>query len=285
MPRITSTTPLIPSPSSSVDDFFATTPLSPTSSIKGAFVRSRPTSAEHPEYAYPVTFAHFDFGNNFATLDYGNNIPATPTSSSGTTTPTSDEHAAVATHMWARGTPADARSAPAPSTRNGSHRTIVVPLRIVRRSDASAPVAPAGRLSGGSPAGLRTWPSYKRLRKTVSTIFHRKDGGGAGRPAEDAKSASAHLRRATISGTCGGAGPVHVGGPGLAQTRAHLRRSRSFAGFAGVLAAIEDGDDDDDLDEATAEAQGVAEDVRRRWVFEEVGGGKIALDVFERCVE
>jgi hypothetical protein len=294
-------------------------PLSPTSSLKGCFVRSRPTSTDFDyEYSQLPSFAM---------------EPTSSSEESNVTTPTSSatstgdllECASQATEKWAlaqmQGNDSDTRSL-APSTLTCTDPRPVVPVRIIRRSDAEMDVEMVKMVKkknqmksqnavGGDKATInarrRTWPSYKAIRKTVSNILHRKDtpvvaatGAKGGLPtpeppAERVKSSSASMftkrRRATVSnggekkegnehGTSSSRGKMSAVG---FQYGAQLRRSRSFSGFTNVLAVIDDTGDDDDLDELTTEARGVVLDIRRRWDFEEVP--EDAALMFERCIE
>jgi hypothetical protein len=174
----------------------------------------------------------------------------------------------------------------------------------------------------------RTWPSYKAIRKTVSNIVHRKETPAPPpTPAststeklalepivlqrERIKSSSASLfsrrrRRATISDDSDKASTRTTSRPSFLQRalstssrptpnstlqhRAQLRRSRSFSGFTTVLTAIVDAEQeqDENLDEVTAEARNVVEGIGKRWAFEEVMENvddESAGFLFERCVE
>lgn len=295
-------------------------PLSPTSSIKGCFVRSRPTST--------------DFAYEYSQLPNFAMEPTVSSVGSDITTPTSSvtdellEHASHATEQWAltqmKSKDSDARSL-APSTLTCTDRRPVVPVRIIRRSDAEMDkelvkmakeqkqLKDQNAAADGANtirARRRTWPSYKAIRKTVSNILHRKDAPvvtdteGAkgefpspGPTPERVKSSSASMftkrRRATVSDSekkteAKVQSPImhrasSSRGSSMLQHRAQLRRSRSFSGFTNVLTVIDDAADDDDLDELTTEARGVVLDIRRRWDFEEVP--EDAALMFERCIE
>ncbi|KAF9464053.1 hypothetical protein BDZ94DRAFT_1308308 [Collybia nuda] len=293
-------------------------PLSPTSSIKGCFVRSRPTSTDF-EFEYSKL-------PNFAME------PSVSSEGSVTTTRTTSvsddlERASLATEQWALAQMAkdsDARSL-APSTLTCTDRRPVVPVRIIRRSDADmdkevAKMAKEKRQlkeqnasEDALRARRRTWPSYKAIRKTMSNILHRKDAPATATTAAKeakgelpgleptvgrAKSSSASMftkrRRATVSDgekktdAKAHAPVMHRAASSRGKTAngplqhiSQLRRSRSFSGFTNVLTVIDDADDD--LDELTTEARGVVLDIRRRWDFEEVP--EDAAMMFERCIE
>ncbi|RDB30384.1 hypothetical protein Hypma_006998 [Hypsizygus marmoreus] len=294
-------------------------PLSPTSSVKGCFVRSRPTSAVFSEYEF----------SEFPGMSGSNDSPS-PITSEDESRPISPAIDALvyAANRRANFGQSDTRSL-APSTLSR--------MRIVRRSDADVDEEMAklrerleihaqgnkeDTMNGnkvvvdesatGAGARRRTWPSYKAIRKTVSSVLHRKEARVSGvnqkatdvttqsnrePPVERLKSSSASLfprRRKTVSSgrdkakaTQGGQRPR--ANTDSAHIHAPLRRSRSFSGFTNVLSVIND--DDDDLDEATTEARGLVAVIRRRWAFEEVpeedSGSPIRFDmqVFERYVE
>lgn len=300
-------------------------PLSPTSSVRGCFVRSRPTSALS-DCNYP------DFSG---ITDCVNPAPISNQQKSASTIPTTDDiietadrwvHSQVQGHGVAAAN-SDTRSLAASTYTTGSR------VRIVRRSDAEvdAELAKLARdkqqakdqqkydVTGGdknatSPAARRrTWPSYKAIRKTASSIFHRREsptispnGGKAimspGPATEKIKPSTSFLakrRRATVTsiGDKSDDKPSRFtlssrtrAANGTLRAPAQLRRSRSFSGFTSVLTAIDDAGDDDDLDEVTTEARGLVEDIRRRWAFEEVpeadGGNSVhfGTSVFERLV-
>ncbi|RDB21640.1 hypothetical protein Hypma_011309 [Hypsizygus marmoreus] len=287
-------------------------PLSPTSSIKGCFVRSRPTS---------VVFSEYEF-SQFPGTDRSNGCPSPITNEdeNGHTSPMINA-VIDATERQANVGQSDTRSL-APSTRSR--------MRIVRRSDADideeiakllremlevqaqgkketnskdGDKAVVKKAVTGTGARRRTWTSYKVIRKTLSSILHRKETHAASvatttgdadtpePPVERLKPSSASLfsrrRRTTVSS--GGETPkgTKLGQRARAHTdavRPALRRSRSFSGFTNVLSII---NDDDDLDEATTEASGLVEAIRHRWAFEEVpeadSGSPIRFDmeVFE----
>ncbi|KAG5652227.1 hypothetical protein H0H81_005769 [Sphagnurus paluster] len=295
-------------------------PSSPTASVRGVFVRSRPTSA-FSEYEY----------NGIGDVGAGN---ISSEEESGDTSPDTDD--ILGEHeIWPpTPTQSDARSL-APSTFTVSSR-----VRIVRRSDAEADQAATAAVHAShidaddarstltkADKGLRrrTWPSYKAIRKTVSNILHRKDapsravvkGGAAGElaaalaepefgaPTERIKSSSVSLfssrrrRRATtdagldqpISQPQAQVKAPRAQAPRVASLdamayRAQLRRSRSFSGFTNVLGPI---DDDDEIDEATAEARDLVAAIGRRWAFEDVmeedEARGIAGFLLERSVE
>jgi len=335
-------------------------PPSPTSSLKACFVRSRPTSTDFSESEYSSL-------NDFSGLGDGLDSSISSCTSTSTSDELSDfvDRVTLATEQWARahlaegdeydrdGLPpspnSDARSV-ALSTLTGVSRHTVVPVRIVRRSDAE--------VDEGLKIGLknlekekekvkdgntntkrrRTWPSYKAIRRTVSNIVHRKEAPATATATQAStqastttpapvvnqrqriKSSSASLfsrrRRATTlsdnsdkvstkpsflqralstsSPSTASRAIAHApSGFTPLQHRAALRRSRSFSGFTNVLSAIVDAeqekevDVDEDLDEATAEARDVVEDIRRRWAFEAVleEGEENEGFLFERCVE
>ncbi|KAF8074166.1 hypothetical protein FPV67DRAFT_791271 [Lyophyllum atratum] len=171
----------------SIDDLKA--PLSPTSSIKGVFVRSRPTSAEWSSYQY----------NDFPGIGMGvlSGFGACPTPSSSSeeesdasSSPATDDILAY-TDRWASAH-TDTRSL-APSTYTTTSRMRIVrrsdadmhaedmklarenhELRLQARSDFTAAVGVNGK-GEKDKTRRRTWPSYKAIRKTVSNILHRKD--------------------------------------------------------------------------------------------------------------
>ncbi|GLB38827.1 hypothetical protein LshimejAT787_0506920 [Lyophyllum shimeji] len=273
------------SPRSSIDDTLLKAPLSPTSSLKGVFVRSRPTSAAFSDYEFP----------GIGELHTDSSPSPSPFS---TDEESSDDAERWVAHAQTHDSPraADARSI-APSTYTTTSR-----MRIVRRSDAdmhAEEMTLARALNAAksntkadkdeekykaekekeeakdkAQARRRTWPSYKAIRKTVSNILHRRDphsvpvpvpvpvpGRGTNAlapppPIERIKPSSASLfsrrrnprRRATT--TEASTTPVTPAPPKpkpKLATRAQLRRSRSFSGFTNVLSAI--GDDDDEPEE------------------------------------
>ncbi|RDB19346.1 hypothetical protein Hypma_013402 [Hypsizygus marmoreus] len=294
-------------------------PLSPTSSVKGCFVRSRPTSAVFSEYQF----------NEFPGMSGSNGSPSPITSEdeSGLSSPAIDAVVCAAERRANFGQ-SDARSL-APSTCSR--------MRIVRRSDADLDkememlrkkleIRAQGnkgdtkvgdevvidQSATGAGARRHTWPSYKAIRKTVSSVLHRKEArfgsvsqkagdiatqGDPDPPVNRLKSSSASLfirRRKTVSSGGDKAKATQSGQRARANTdgaqiHAPLRRSGPFSGFTNALGVIND--DDDDLDEATTEARGLVEVIRRRWAFEEVpeedSGSPIRFDmeVFERYDE
>ncbi|KAG5643733.1 hypothetical protein DXG03_009723 [Asterophora parasitica] len=279
--------------------------LSPTSSIKGVFVRSRPTSADYSGYEYG------------GIGDIAGPSPITSSDESTASFPDTDTILA----RWARRqAQADARSL-APST-----FTIGSRMRAVRRdvdSDAITIHAVAHNevvAEAEKSARRRTWPSYRAIRQTVSNILHRKDaptcvavkGGNFASssvgpatnldvPTERIKSSSTSLfsrrrrRRATTDADKKKAKVAPVIAPRASSMdalayRAQLRRSRSFSGFTSVLGAINDeADDDDELDDATAEARQLVAAIGRSWAFEEMAEDDredgTARFVFERSVQ
>lgn len=180
----------------SIDDLKA--PLSPTSSLKGVFVRSRPTSTDFSDYEYN------EFPGIGTIARPGSPSPLSTDEESDASTPSTDDILA-ATDRWAHAhahthdnpRPADARSI-ALSTYTTTSR-----MRIVRRSDANMheeeiklarenhelQVNASKQGSGDSTEAKAekekeqektkthrsTWRSYKAIRKTVSSILHRKD--------------------------------------------------------------------------------------------------------------
>ncbi|KAF8876385.1 hypothetical protein BD779DRAFT_1475642 [Infundibulicybe gibba] len=274
-------------------DFFPRA-LSPTSSIKGCFVRSRPTSAEFSDYG-----DYTDFSALALTEKLGKTTSSSSSEAEGSTV---DDIVLKATSNWARDKimSSDARSIMAPSVLTTGSRSTIVPVRIIRRSPADIIDDPPAA-NGKDKSRRHTWPSYKKIRKTVTSILHRKDvDKDAKSPApevmvERLKSSSASLftkkRRVTVGEMDSDTRPripralsirsrVQNKGP---STRAELRRSRSFAGFTSALAAIDDADDD--VDEVTAEARGVVEAIGRRWMFEEIPedrGNSVDTGLFER---
>ncbi|KAF5377820.1 hypothetical protein D9615_006816 [Tricholomella constricta] len=313
----------------SLDDAALKAPLSPTSSIKAVFVRSRPTS---------TAYSDDDLYNGMG-MGHLATSPFSSEDESGNSSPATDTDTILdTTDPWTRRqAQSDARSL-APSTFTISSR-----LRIVRRDmdrdvDAATihgqppaqekekekPVVTKGGDSGttDNKSRRRTWPSYKAIRKTVSSILHRKDApptrAAAPAPADfDApterikpSSASLFSRRRGRARGCSTTDaskehrPVMVIGPPRAlgrpldidalAYRAQLRRSRSFSGFTNVLVAIHDNDNDDDeeeeLDEATAEARELVAGIGRSWAFEDVQVQDerecgTARFLFERSVE
>ena len=222
----------------------------------------------------------------------------------------------LATEQWARAqmiekdedrAPASANSdarSMALSTLTASSRHTVVPVRIVRRSDAEMDkdlaelVAkmkmadkgdknPTAEKAKDDAKRRRTWPTYKAIRKTVSSIVHRKEPPAppptptstavdipAPKPAvierEHVKSSSASMfsrrrrRRATVADDSDKTSVQTTSRPSFLQRalstssrpapgsklqhRAQLRRSRSFSGFTTVLSAIVDAEQDRDED-------------------------------------
>jgi hypothetical protein len=348
-------------------------PPSPTSSLKACFVRSRPTSTDFSDYEYSF--------NDFSGLGNGDSDGVASSVSSGTTSPPSSASASaipgsqefmdqvtLATEQWARAqlverdedrplpsANSDARSVAMSTLTATSRHTVVVPVRIVRRSDAELDkevskiaretkavevkkeVDESKGVKGKDDSKRRrTWPSYKAIRRTVSNIVHRKETPARSTPAppptppiavvtpaiqsiiiepERIKSSSASLfsrrrRRTTVSNDSDTASTRTTSRPSFIQRalstssrtpsaytpelqhRAQLRRSRSFSGFTTVLSAIVDAEQeqDEDMDEVTAEAKNVVEDIGRRWAFEEMmeveeGEDEHAGYLFERCVE
>lgn len=167
----------------------------------------------------------------------------------------------------------------------------------------------------------RTWPSYKAIRRTVSHIVHRKDPpappptsivkpivGPIDKQQERIKPSSTSLfsRRRRPGPHSDNSNKLSTNRTSFLQRalstssrpstisaiqhRAQLRRSRSFSGFTNVLSAIVDAEQeqDEDLDEVTAEARNVVTDIGRTWAFENVikdVDDEHAGFLFERCVE
>ena len=196
-----------------------------------------------------------------------------------------------------------ARSVFAASMFTSCSRNTIVPMRIVRRTDPE-PDHEVVDTDIGTTSSIRrrTWPSVKRIHKTMSSILNRKEKVAAIDDESATASSSIKQRRVTVSGPARSMRrPVmHRAFSSYSRsvtknrvqptTKMRMRRSRSFAGFTSALGAIDDVDNDD-LDDVAAEARGVVEGIRSRWMFEEVAEGENCsvawegMSVFERDVE
>ena len=273
-------------------------------------MRSRPTSAAFSEYACPFAafdLAASSTSGTASPLSSASHAEEEAEGAAQTQTLTQDEfmdRVVLATEQWARAQArelegealrsagSDARSVALSAATAGS-RCTVVPVRIVRRADAEEKADEEAKVgtAGEEARRRRTWPSYKALRQSVSNIVRRREAprslaaapAAGTAPAERVKSSAASLftrrRRVTVqaerTGTSARAAalsrPRQLLQRALSTSappahRAAMRRSRSFSGFTDVV-----GDEElEELDEATAEARGVVEDIGRRWAFEEV---------------
>ncbi|KAJ7488304.1 hypothetical protein FB451DRAFT_1391249 [Mycena latifolia] len=288
-------------------DFELDCPHSPTSSLKGVFVRSRPNSMDLSDSDAPALLSHFEeFGMT------GNTrvpfIHAPPASRNiyrtARDTPGRDDYTVRTT---------------ATSATTGS------PIRAVRRvfdddTDDEADVPPVAPADGSTRR--RTWPSMNNLRSRVSGIFHRKHTAAQHAPTApppptptdscDLESSSStstenldithsapaprprrtfsfslrsRSRTSSISSTKLPAPVGHI----ATRTR-RVRRSRSFSGFTSmahqVLAPIPDADGGEDLDDVTLEASNTVRGIGQFWVYEEdESEAEAAAGVLERAVE
>ncbi|KAJ7676179.1 hypothetical protein B0H17DRAFT_1207449 [Mycena rosella] len=286
-------------------DFELDCPHSPTSSLKGVFVRSRPSSMDFSSADAPDLLSQFQqFGMT------GNTqvpfIQAPPASRMAGT-------ADILTRPRATISRDDCtvRSTASSST---------TPVRAVRRvleddetddeDDDEDLVPPTD--GAGTTTRRRTWPSMEGLRSRVSGIFHRKQLAYAPMapppptPAdremasvlsttEITHATPATLPRRTFSfslrsrSRTSSVSSTKLFPPAVniaARTR-RVRRSRSFSGFTSmaqqVLAAIADADTED-FDDVALEAFNTVRGIGQFWMYEE-DEAEVAAGVLERGVE
>ncbi|KAJ7484799.1 hypothetical protein B0H11DRAFT_2231479 [Mycena galericulata] len=280
-------------------DFDLNCPYSPTSSLKGVFVRSRPNSMAISESDLPSEFEQFGMTVN-ATVPF---LEAPPVSKARHR-PREPSFRDDSTVRTARTMPANAMRAVRRVEDDGDEDEESVP------PTAKAPTTRRG-----------TWPSMVNLRSRVSGIFQRKQApthSHAPPPSPTAPSASTstsspleadieHVAprsrrtffslRSRASSTSSKVPPSHtpVGHTASARTR-RVRRSRSFSGFTSmahaVLAPIADADaepEEEELDEVGMEAYRTARGVGLFWVYQEEDEEEeeetAAAGILERGVE
>ncbi|KAJ7162783.1 hypothetical protein C8R43DRAFT_1173595, partial [Mycena crocata] len=244
-------------------------PHSPTSSIKGVFVRSRPSSIE---LSGPAAAEFLQFGMIGNTHGHVPFLQAPPASNRIP----------------------DATHSDTDFPEECSIRT-VTPL-ICRTSDDDIENRPPPRAS----TERRTWPAVARLRSRVSGVFQHKRAAAPTAPppsptgatttllATNADSEISHiapssvrrtfsfsLRSRTSSISAKAKVPAaHTPVGNIARNR-RVRRSRSFSGFTSmahqVLAPIAE---PEDMDEVALEAYQTARSCGRVWVYEREESGQ-----------
>ncbi|KAJ7888319.1 hypothetical protein B0H14DRAFT_3127291 [Mycena olivaceomarginata] len=288
-------------------DFDIGCPYSPTSSLKGVLVRSRPSSMEITGDDLPSEFGQFGMTGNvrvpfLQAVPVRKGIPLD----------------IIETFNSARdATPRDEPTLPSAA------RFATAPIRAVRRvldddeeEDEDADHATAATHHDTEATRRRTWPSMQRLRGRVSGIFQRRPTvthvSAAPPPTPDTTAVSGgttstvdivhmpptssrprrtfsfSLRdRVRAGATTNSKVPAaHTPVGNVARAR-RVRRSRSFSGFTSmahqVLAPIAE-PECDGLDEVALEAYNTARGVGQFWVYEEDLGGA-AAGLLERGVE
>ncbi|KAJ7769447.1 hypothetical protein B0H16DRAFT_1452634 [Mycena metata] len=279
-------------------------PHSPTSSLKGVFVRSRPSSMDFSDHDLPSDFSQFGMtGNTLVPF-----IQAPPTSHAQFSS------AAVAATPYAtRGSDASFRDDCTVRTTGSAATTPVRAVRRVIEDEDYADHEEAMPPTTTTANWRRTWPSMQNLRGRVSGIFHRKPQGNTARPtapppspALSAASSTSTLEithvvptsqtRRTFSlslrnRTSGKVPVAHTPVEHVVARARRVRRSRSFSGFTSmahqVLEPIAEPDADGiaELDEVGMEAYNTARGVGQFWVYEEDLDGAAAAGVLERGVE
>ncbi|KAJ7214445.1 hypothetical protein GGX14DRAFT_542183 [Mycena pura] len=249
-------------------------PHSPTSSLRGVFVRSRPTSMLAPDGSElqgglaAADLAQFGMTAGAARVPV---IHAAPPARTAQPKHAQEEREDDDDDAPARGPAQEPGAVPA------------VP--------PSAPIAAAPAPDAPGTRRRRTWPTMGRLRGRVSGIFQRKtqapaappgspatptDAGAASGPRASARSLGlrAHagsttnlLFRSSKSTAKTGHGPVED--PARARTR-RVRRSRSFSGFTSMaqraLSSIPDSEQG--LDEVGREAYDTMRGLSPFWVYD-----------------
>ncbi|KAF7343838.1 hypothetical protein MSAN_01965000 [Mycena sanguinolenta] len=256
-------------------EFDINCPYSPTSSLKGVLIRSRPSSMEISERDLPAEFGQFGMTSNIH-VPFIQAVPAR-------------KAAGLASKAMADAT----------SGINTSATLTPIPLRAVRRvlaedEENSDEAMPPTDVDGNAPAIYRrTWPSMEVLRRRVSGIFHRKDASHVPRapssttsdtsladatttthvtpPSRPRRTFSFSLRARAGPTTKIPEAPTSVVNAARAQ---RVRRSRSFAGFTYMAHRVLDPipEPDVELDEIGLEAYNIARETGQFWVYEEDGG-------------
>ncbi|KAJ7031744.1 hypothetical protein C8F04DRAFT_1262604 [Mycena alexandri] len=294
-------------------------PHSPTSSLKGVFVRSRPSSMDFSDHDLPSDFSQFGMtSNTIVPL-----IQAPPashgqfSSAAGAATPyaTRDRDISFRDDRTVR-TTASAATTPVRTVR-----------RIVEDDDAQEDYPEEAMPRTTTTANWRrTWPSIQNLRGRVSGIFHRKHNQPTAPPPSPALSVASststleithvvptsqtrrtfslslrarprHRTSSTSVSTRNKVPVAHTPVEHVVARARRVRRSRSFSGFTSmahqVLAPIAEPDADADgmaeLDEVGIEAYNTARGVGQFWVYEEdlegAGDAAAVAGVLERGVE
>ncbi|KAJ6576080.1 hypothetical protein DFH09DRAFT_1361687 [Mycena vulgaris] len=281
-------------------DFALTCPHSPTSSLKGVFVRSRPNSMDISDPTELMSeFAQFGMTGN-------THVPVmqTPPSSK------SPSYPAI---------PHPTRDTPSRDdcTVRTTATAATTPIRAVRRVVNEDPedVPPTQPDASALSIRRRTWPSMERLRSSVSGIFQRTPKRYTSLappppsptdPTSDSETEITHVTptpharrtfslsfrsRARTSSISSTKFPAPVGN--IPTRTRRVRRSRSFSGFTSMAQQLgtiaePDADADAELDEVGLEAYNTVRGIGRFWVYEEDEGESDlspAAGLLERGVE
>ncbi|KAJ7723485.1 hypothetical protein DFH07DRAFT_783527 [Mycena maculata] len=253
-------------------------PYSPTSSLKGVFVHSRPNSMLASEIDLPSEFGQFGMTGN-TTVPF---IQAPPASNNSSVMP----------HAMRDRTSRD------DCTIRTTASTATTPVRAVRRVepdfDDEEDVPPIDATSQAPQTRRRTWPSMEGLRSRVSGIFQHKHAALPAvppptpesldvAPAPRAKRAFSFSLRARTSSTSSKIPASHMPVGNIARPR-RVRHSRSFSGFTSmayqVLSPVAE---PEELDEVALEAYNSARGIGQFWVYEE--DESVAAAILERGVE
>ncbi|KAJ6517447.1 hypothetical protein C8R47DRAFT_1255043 [Mycena vitilis] len=261
-------------------DFELDCPHSPTSSLRGVFVRSRPSSMDYSAGEVPLdldsAFAQYGLTGNNTRVPLIQAAPARQAASSFR----------VARPIFTRRT-----SVRDDATIRTARTCATTPVRAVRRvldedeDSYDAPMPPRRRDTDAPvPRSSTGWPKVARLVSGIFTRKHTSTHAGAPPPSPSATSPSSSGSDATSSTSTLESAPstrrtfsfslrANKKVPAAHTPVAHVavRRSHSFSGFTDMLAmpSVPEPEFDNDFDDVALEAFYTARAVGQHWVYEE----------------